>query len=102
MQNQIIVPVQKLGLRHYVLLTTWLNVDVLGMLLLLKLFEAKLCTILINVREHVGVLIAAKPFILPVKAHRLSGHHQLLHHFVVIHVTCVQIPQVVDNHVELS
>jgi len=73
-----------------ILLTFWLNIDVLGVLLLSELCETKRVAVLINVSKHVSILISSKPLVLPVKTKGLAIAEQTFLHVFVGHVTCVQ------------
>jgi len=53
------------------LLTLWLYVNVFWMLLFAKLLHSEHLRVVIQVVEHMRVLITSQPFIFPIKAYGL-------------------------------
>ena len=56
-------------------LTSRLNVDIFGVLLLSELFKAKRRAVLIDMGEHMCILISSEPFAFPIKSEWLACGH---------------------------
>jgi hypothetical protein len=80
-------------------LTSRLNVDILGMLFLSELFKAKRRAVLIDMSEHMCILISSQPFIFPVKSEWFACGHQLLDHLVILHAASVEVLHILDHFV---
>lgn len=52
-----------------------LNVDIFGVLLLSELFKAKRRAVLIDMGEHMCILISSEPFVFPIKSEWLACGH---------------------------
>ena len=69
-------------------LTLWLDVDVLGMLLLTKFLHVENSYVVVNVVEHVCVLVTAQPFLFPIESYRHRAFKQSAQILVIIAVLC--------------
>ena len=81
-------------------LTLWLNVNVLRVLLLGELLHAENAAVVVQVKEHVRILITPQPLVLPVKPEWLRRTKQAPHVVFVFQVPAVHIPLGIASVVE--